>query len=187
MTLARLCTLFFGAAMFLATIGCGGGTMPPKPAHAELPKDASRSGPDLEPTTDTPALDLASLNTAGRVKLTPGKVTVVFFFATWHEPSKKALPKLQELINKHGARGLEILGVSFDEEPDGVAEFARTHGARFPVAWDEGRNVSEAWRPTKVPTLFIIDRTGKNRGSRGGWHDGEEQDLEQRLLPLLAP
>ncbi len=172
------------AFLFLIVGACA--TKEPARPIGPLPDDASHEGPAAQPTWEVPPLDLPSLTT-GRVKRTPGNVTVIMFFATWHDPSKKAFPKLQELVNKYSSRGLELFAISVDEEPTGVAEFAKMYGARFPIAWDDGMRIAKEWRPRMMPTLFVIDRKGKNQGHRGGWHDGEEKDLENQLLPLLAP
>src|SRR5262249_31537147 len=95
-----------------------------------------------EVTTDyddhAPPFDLPSLTTAGRASVARGKITLVWFWATWNEPCKKAFPKLQALYAKYRERGLEIIGLSVDEEEKYVGEAAKTWGGTFPVAWDQG-------------------------------------------------
>jgi len=174
----------FIALLFFVTAACA--KQETAQTVAPLPDDASHEGAPATPTWDVPALDLPSLTT-GRVKRTPGKVTVIVFFATWHEPSKKAFPKLQELVDRYAARGLELFAISVDEEPTQVAAFANMNGARFPVAWDDGMQTAKLWHPNMMPTFFIIDRNGKNQGHLGGWHDDDKEMLEKHLLPLLAP
>jgi len=120
------------------------------------------------------------------VGIVPGKVNVVFFWATWSEPDKKSLPPLQALYEKHRAEGLTLLGISIDEEPKGVAEFVRTYGVRFPVAWDRGRVVAERYRPASEPTYYVIDHAGIVRFVNAGWHDGDDEIVKDQVASLLS-
>src|SRR5262245_13786591 len=59
----------------------------------------------------------ASLESVG------GKVAVIDFWATWCEPCKQSFPKYQALLAKYDG-DLEVVGISEDDEPDGIEEFA---------------------------------------------------------------
>jgi peroxiredoxin len=120
-----------------------------------------------------------------KVSVEKGKVTIVDFWATWCEPCKKSFPKYQELYVKYKASGLEIVAVSVDDEKNGIADFVKTYGAKFPVAWDEGHKVAECYKPPGMPSAFVIDKNGIVKHLHNGYHDGEEKELEKEIKALL--
>lgn len=120
-----------------------------------------------------------------KVSVGKGKVTIVDFWATWCEPCKKSFPKYQELYVKYKASGLEIVAVSVDDEKNGIADFAKTYGAKFPVAWDEGHKVAGCYDPPGMPSAFVIDKNGVVKHLHKGYHDGEEKEIEKEIKALL--
>src|SRR5262245_45102644 len=53
-----------------------------------------------------------------------GKVLVVNFWATWCVPCRKEIPEFVKLQERHGDRGLQLVGIAFDQ-PQPVGDFAR--------------------------------------------------------------
>lgn len=111
-----------------------------------------------------PALSIQSLNGKGAVSLTSlsGRVAVVGFWATWCEPCKKSLTQLEDLSKRSGGK-VEVIGVSVDDTSSGVAEYAKTQGLSFPIAWDEHHSLMWRWSVEKMPTTYILDGTGTVR------------------------
>lgn len=134
-----------------------------------------------------PSLSLATVNGKGTFDLgkVKGKVVVVDFWATWCEPCKRSFPKLQEIYAKLGGSGVELVGISEDEENSGLVEFGNSHGAKFPLAWDSGKSVAGRWQPKSMPTTFIVDRNGIVRFAHLGYHDGDETEIEKEVKSLL--
>ena len=92
---------------------------------------------------------------------------------------------MEELYQRWRSEGLTVLGVSIDDEARGVAEFAHTYGATFPVAWDHGHEVANRYRPQSDPTYYVIDRKGVIRFVNFGWHDGEQVEIARQVESLL--
>lgn len=132
-----------------------------------------------------PTFSIDSLNGQGKVALATGKVTVVDFWATWCEPCKKSFPKYQELYVKYKASGLEIAAVSVDDEKGSIPAFAKSHGAKFPVGWDNGKKIADQYKPENMPTAYVIDKNGVVKFVHKGYHDGEEKELEKEIKSLL--
>lgn len=134
-----------------------------------------------------PAFALDSVNGKGKVDMAKykGKVVLVDFWATWCEPCKKSFPKLQELNVKYKASGVVIIGISQDDENQGLPEFGKTYGAEFPLAWDSDKSVAKKWQPKSMPASFIVDKTGIIRFAHLGYHDGDEAEVEKELKSLL--
>lgn len=154
-----------------------------KPAASD-DEESAGSG-TAEKGKKAPVFSVKQLNGKGKVTIPEGKVVIVDFWATWCEPCKKSFPKFQELYVKYKASGLEIAAISVDDEKDGIAEFAKTHGAKFPVGWDKGHKIADIWKPPSMPTTFVVDKKGVIRHIHTGYHDGEEATLEKEIKALF--
>lgn len=199
----------------LAFAGCGGESPPPTaPTASATDSKASKDSKDSKPEADkkddkggssaasggaggskpsgavkvgdtAPTFSIDSLNGQGKAALASGKVTIVDFWATWCEPCKKSFPKYQELYVKYKASGLEIVAVSVDDEKGSIPAFAKSHGAKFPVGWDNGKKIADQYKPENMPTAYVIDKNGVVKFIHKGYHDGEEKELEKEIKSLL--
>ncbi len=160
-----------------------------------LPSCDSGTGPADSPSgsqhplvgNPAPSFSFESANGKGKVKLAAlkGKVVIVDFWATWCGPCKESFPKLQGLYSKYQDSGLEIVGVSEDDEKAGIADFGQTYGAKFPLGWDKEKSIAGQWHPPSMPTSFILDKDGVVRFAHPGYHDGDEAKVEKELKSLL--
>jgi len=182
-SLARFSLVAFSSFAFAC--GSAGGTAAPDGKGADSP--ATQSGD--QPLVGQPAPDFSftSVNGQGSVALSKmqGKVIVVDFWATWCEPCKKSFPKLQEMNVKYKASGLEVVGISEDDDKKGIPDFGTTYGAKFPLGWDETKSIAGKWQPKSMPGSFIVDKKGIVRFAHLGFHDGDEVKLESEIKSLL--
>jgi thiol-disulfide isomerase/thioredoxin len=120
-----------------------------------------------------------------------GKVVLVDFWATWCPPCREALPALVKLYTENHDRGLEVLGVSSDNDRATLAAFLKEQPA---IVWPQlfTANGSGAWHPlTKrfgidsIPRVYLIDRAGNLR-SIDSFGKGEEEWV-RKLLDEPAP
>jgi len=91
-----------------------------------------------------PEFELPSHDGKSQVALarSSGKVTIVDFWATWCEPCRASFPAYQKMVDDFDGK-LEVIGISVDEEPSGIAAFAASTGVKFPLAWDEGQGAAQ--------------------------------------------
>jgi peroxiredoxin len=117
-----------------------------------------------------------------------GKVVLVDFWGTFCTPCKSSFPKLQALNAKYAGSGLQIVGISEDEAEDKskIPAFATTYGAKFAIAWDEDRSISQRYRPETMPSSYLIDRRGIVRFTHVGFRGGDEAQIEHEVQELLA-
>jgi thiol-disulfide isomerase/thioredoxin len=170
--------------------GAGAGGSGPDP---KTPESGGKSPITIackgQPTVGNKAPDLSfeSLNDQGTAKLTPGKVTIIDFWATWCAPCKESFPKYQDLYVKYKASGLEIMAVSVDDEDSKskIPDFAKTAGAKFPVGWDKGHVAADCFKPDKMPTAVIVDKKGVVRFVHAAYKPGEEAEIEKEVKSLL--
>jgi thiol-disulfide isomerase/thioredoxin len=115
---------------------------------------AGRSLPAPEfslPTLAGGNLDLASYK---------GKVILLDFWATWCEPCKEEIPQFLELQNKYRDQGLQIIGVSMDDEPGPVRDFYQRFKMNYPVVMGNAKTAELYGGVLGLPINFLIGRDG---------------------------
>ncbi len=119
------------------------------------------------------------------VTISPGKVYVVEFWATWCPPCRQSIPHLTGLQKKYQDR-VTFVGVT--QEDSGVVKtFVGDQGDNmdYTVAIDALGGVSKgymtAFRQGGIPTAFVVDAKGKIV-----WHGHPLSDLEAVLDRVVA-
>jgi peroxiredoxin len=91
-----------------------------------------------------------------------GKVVLVDFWATNCAPCLAEFPNLRQTYKELHEKGLEIVGVSFDDSPDTVQAFV----SRAKLPWRMVMNdspdgqIAQRYKTRTIPALFLIDRKG---------------------------
>jgi peroxiredoxin len=101
-----------------------------------------------------------------------GKSVLVVFWASWGGPSvRRELPDLAKLQDTMRAKGLEVIGVSLDNEKADLENFVKENQINWPQIFEpggmDGRLATE-YGINSLPTMFLIDAQGKvvSRGLR---------------------
>ena len=114
-----------------------------------------------------------------------GRVLLIDFFASWCHPCEKAIPHLIDINRKYGRQGLQVLGLSLDEENEDLLDFIRPKKLNYPVALaDEELQTSYGLR--SIPTLVLIDKKGIIAGIFMGLNDQSAKKIEVAIKGLLA-
>ena len=115
-----------------------------------------------------------------------GRVLVVKFGATWCAPCREEIPGFVRLQERHGARGLQFVGIAIDQ-PGKVGDFAREFSINYPVLIGGAESLDllrEAGnRQAVLPYTVVIDRHGKVVSRQAGGL--KERRLEELIKPLL--
>ncbi len=112
-----------------------------------------------------------------------GKVVLLDFWATWCDPCRDEIPHLVELQNKYGAQGLQIIGVSMDDEPEPVREFYQRFKINYPVVMGNAKTGELYGGILGLPIAFLIGRDGRIRAKHIGATDISV--LETEIVNLL--
>ncbi|HKE30926.1 MAG TPA: TlpA disulfide reductase family protein [Candidatus Angelobacter sp.] len=88
--------------------------------------------------------------------LTKGKPALLVFFETDCPTCQLTLPYLNAL----NGDSVQLLGISQDAEAP-TREFVRQMQIAFPVEIDYGLKLSRAYDPESVPSIFLLDQSGK--------------------------
>jgi thiol-disulfide isomerase/thioredoxin len=181
-TFARALAVVGLSFVVSGTTACGG---PPRAAKSAPGASADAKGDAVEVGKHAPDLSIQTINGKGAVSLDSlqGKLAVVDFWATWCGPCKQSFPRLEALAKRHAGK-VEIVGVSVDDEKDGVVPFAKANGASFAIGWDEGHAIANRWRVETMPTTVILDAAGTVRHIHAGYHDDEPEAIDKELIAL---
>lgn len=115
-----------------------------------------------------------------------GHVLVLDFFATWCQPCRESIPHLVEMNRKYGKQGLQILGMSADEDGERqVKAFSDEHHISYPVAL-AGENTLADYGVRSVPVMLIIDKKGKVAEVFRGFNDEIGRATEKLIKKLLV-
>ena len=152
------------------------------------PKSGASAGAAALPQTPHPLRGAPapefSLAARGGAPASPsayvGKVVLLDFWATWCQPCRASFPEYQSLLESYGERVI-VLGISEDDEQDGIDRFAEEAGALFPVAWDADKSVAQRYQISTMPTLFIIDASGLVRYVHAGFRAGDEASIRAAI------
>jgi cytochrome c biogenesis protein CcmG/thiol:disulfide interchange protein DsbE len=89
-----------------------------------------------------------------------GQVVVLNFWASWCLPCRQEHDDLEAAWGRYRERGVVVLGVSFEDTPEGAMGFRRELGGDWPIADDPGSKTAIAYGVFGVPETFVIAPDG---------------------------
>lgn len=114
-----------------------------------------------------------------------GEVILLNFWASWCGPCRQEMPHLDALQKKYEALGVNVVGVSVDDDPEKANHLLKEIPVTFPVLYDTESQVSAAYKVAAMPTTVLIDRDGNMRYLHKGYKPGYEQQYEQQIKQLI--
>lgn len=142
------------------------------------------------PYLDFPLLDLDGKATT--LAMYRGRLTLVDLWNTDCIPCSESLPQLMKLHRSFGPQGLVVVGISVNERgkaEDNAAKIrwrAGQKGVDYPLLTEQpGRSAMKLFNAEQVPTLILLDETGKEVWRGVGFNPDTKQALEQELIRRL--
>jgi len=156
------------------------------PTTAARTADSKAADPVKSSDSFVPVPDIELQTLAGnplRLSSLRGRVVLLNFWATWCVPCRAEIPDLSAMQRELGERGLSVIGVSWDDTPDGVREFQNEIRQDYTVLLGGEGVQSRLGGIPSLPTTLIIDREGRIRQKIIGARD--RVVLEATVKPLL--
>ncbi len=111
-----------------------------------------------------------------------GKVVILDLWATWCPPCRKEIPGFINLYNKYQGKGVEILGIAFDENGvEVVPPFIKKMGINYSVYLDGG-DIAQSYDLQAYPTTIVYGKDGNVANKHIGYVSEKEFDEEIGLL-----
>jgi len=89
-----------------------------------------------------------------------GKVVVVNYWATWCPPCRIETPGLVNVASEYESRGVEMVGVSMDENLEAVPPFVEKYAIPYQILLP-GNDPNVDAGGMGLPTTFLYDKNGK--------------------------
>lgn len=149
------------------------------------PDRAIRRG---SPLPEFEAVSLDDSSVTYRPEHFRGRTLLIDFWATWCPPCCGEMPRLHDAFERYRGRGLEMISISFDREPEDIAAFRRRG---WPMPWHHvyaaggfGSELAKAFEVRGIPKPILVGEDGIIIASdsllRG-------PDLDRTLRKVLGP
>jgi cytochrome c biogenesis protein CcmG/thiol:disulfide interchange protein DsbE len=116
-----------------------------------------------------------------------GRVVVLNFWATWCPPCVEEIPSLERFAEKVRPLGVEVVGVSVDQNPEALAAFIRKYHLTFPIARDPDQRLAGQYGTFKFPETYLIDRRGRLAEKIVGPLDWDDPRMLTFVRELVRP
>jgi cytochrome c biogenesis protein CcmG/thiol:disulfide interchange protein DsbE len=120
-------------------------------------------------------LDLRSLR---------GKVVLLNFWATWCTPCQLEMPVFAQWQQHYGPQGLQIVGISMDDDAPPVRNVVTRLKLNYPIAMGDAKLGERYGGVLGLPLTYLIDRNGVVRARFEG--ETKLNKIEKQLKLVLA-
>ena len=97
-----------------------------------------------------------------------GKIVLIDFWASWCPPCIIAIPHLNQLQKKYGARGFQVVGVSMDDSANITKQTMREIRFDYPVVLGDAKLGTLYGGVLGLPLQFLVGADGKILAIRSG-------------------
>lgn len=89
------------------------------------------------------------------------QITIVDFWASWCKPCLETIPKLESLYQKYHTKGLEIVSISVDTNPNDWLKYAKAKPFKWISVWGNGKELTQRYDFQYIPYMLVVDQKGK--------------------------
>jgi len=114
-----------------------------------------------------------------------GRVVLLDFWATWCASCQLEMPRFVSWQSQYGPRGLQIIGISMDDDPELARKLYKKMQLNYPVAMGDEKLGQLYGGVLGLPLTFLIDRQGIVLAEFRG--EADLNLIEEQFKPLLRP
>lgn len=119
-----------------------------------------------------------------------GKVVLVNLWATWCGPCIGEMPHLNEMQEKFGPQGFEVIGLNTDDESKtDIDTFAEKQKLKYELGWADGKLMSEFVKISRlqgIPQSVLINRDGQLTGVFTGGSKKTIDKMKETVEKIVA-
>lgn len=112
-----------------------------------------------------------------------GKVVLLNFWATWCAPCQLEIPVFSKWQQQYGAQGLQVVGISMDDDAAPVRRLLSKLKPTYPVAMGDSKLGEQYGGVMGLPLSYLIDKKGVVRARFQG--ETDLKTIEKRLDAML--
>jgi peroxiredoxin len=112
-----------------------------------------------------------------------GKVVLLDFWATWCASCQVEMPSFVQWQRDYGPRGLQVIGISMDDDPALARRIATKFRLNYPVAMGDEKLGELYGGVLGLPLTYLIDRNGIVRTKFQG--ETDLKTMEKQVKALL--
>lgn len=90
-----------------------------------------------------------------------GKLVLLNFWASWCSPCLQEMPAFSAWQQHYGAQGLQVIGVSMDDEAAPVRRLLTGHPVSYPIIMGDARLGEAFGGVLGLPQSYLIDSQGR--------------------------
>jgi cytochrome c biogenesis protein CcmG, thiol:disulfide interchange protein DsbE len=111
-----------------------------------------------------------------------GKVVLLNFWATWCAPCQLEMPTFVKWQQQYAVQGLQVVGISMDDEAAPARRIATKLKVNYPVAMGDAELGTRYGGVLGLPLTYLIDRNGVVRSRFEGETDPGKIEKQIKLL-----
>ncbi|MDE6534465.1 MAG: TlpA family protein disulfide reductase [Muribaculaceae bacterium] len=95
--------------------------------------------------------------------ITPGRFTIIDFWASWCNPCRQEIPGLVEIYKQYKNAGIDVLGIAVWDEVADTEAAIKQDGIPYPVIAipkDKSQAITDAYGINGIPSILMIDPQG---------------------------
>jgi thiol-disulfide isomerase/thioredoxin len=113
----------------------------------------------------------------------PGKMTLLDFWASWCGPCRESVPDLKALERTYRPDQLQVISVNEDKNENAGRRFASENGMSWEVDFDPEGRTSRQYGVEAFPTFILMDSNGREVQRFVG--EDPEEPLGSRIAPFM--